>query len=153
MGKRGKKQIIIPPSDIHKIESMAATGLTIEQIRNNLGYKKTTYYKNKKINAEIAEAIKRGESKGIAVATSKLFEGIQKNNLTAIIFFLKCRAGWKETNVTELTGQDGKPITHKHSYETSRKSIISGVLTGAPQIESGSDTLEDPNRTLIEDKV
>jgi hypothetical protein len=27
-----------------------------------------------------------------------------------MIFWLKTRAGWKETNVTELTGGDGGPL-------------------------------------------
>ena len=32
--------------------------------------------------------------------------------MTAMIFFLKTQAGWKETNVQEHTGADGKPIAH-----------------------------------------
>lgn len=33
-----------------------------------------------------------------------------KKNVTAQIFWLKSRAGWKETNVTEHTGADGGEI-------------------------------------------
>lgn len=36
--------------------------------------------------------------------------GTGPSAITAAIFWLKCRAGWKETQVVEHTGKDGGPI-------------------------------------------
>ena len=39
-----------------------------------------------------------------------LFAQAKKGNTAAAIFWLKTRAGWKETQVNEFGGIDGKPI-------------------------------------------
>jgi len=87
--------------DLAKVESLAANGLTQEQIALALGISETTLYANKRENADLADAIKRGQAKGVAVVTNKLMESIKGGNMTGMIFFLKCRAGWKETQVIE----------------------------------------------------
>ena len=43
-------------------------------------------------------------------AQRRLFELIDSGNLGAICFFLKCRAGWKESVRVENTGADGAPL-------------------------------------------
>ena len=43
-------------------------------------------------------------------AQRRLFELIDAGNLGAICFFLKCRAGWRETMRVENTGPDGEPL-------------------------------------------
>jgi hypothetical protein len=37
-------------------------------------------------------------------------ESIKGGNMTAMIFFLKTQAGWKETNVQEHTGANGSDL-------------------------------------------
>ena len=37
-------------------------------------------------------------------------ESIKGGNMTGMIFFLKTQAGWKETNVQEHTGANGKDL-------------------------------------------
>ena len=63
----------------------------------------------------------RGElDAGVAQANAKVAEGLYKKALgdgpqsaSAAMFWLKTRAGWKETVVNEHTGKDGKPIETK----------------------------------------
>ena len=43
-------------------------------------------------------------------AQRRLFQLIDDGNLGAICFFLKCRAGWKESVRVENTGADGAPL-------------------------------------------
>lgn len=50
-----------------------------------------------KANANVARALYR--------------QAIDEGNTTAMIFWLKCRARWRETSALELTGQDGAPLT------------------------------------------
>lgn len=45
-----------------------------------------------------------------AVAISNLFQQVQAGNMTAIIFWLKTRAGWRETDRHEHVGEGGGPL-------------------------------------------
>jgi len=96
--------------DIAKIEQMAAAGATQEQIYHVLEIKHTTYYKHKKNNAEFADALKRGQSKGIVVIENALFKAAKGGNITAQIFFLKNRDrdNWQDVNRVEGN------INHNH---------------------------------------
>ena len=97
--------------DLKQVESLAANGLTQEQIASALGISERTLRSRKGEIADFADAIKRGKAKGIALVTNKLMESIKGGNMTGMIFFLKTQAGWKETNVQELTGANGDPIS------------------------------------------
>jgi len=96
--------------DLKQVESLAANGLTQEQIAAALGISESTLHKRKQENTEFTAAIKRGKAKGIALVTNKLMESIKGGNMTGMIFFLKTQAGWKETNVQEHTGANGKDL-------------------------------------------
>jgi len=96
--------------DLAKVESLAANGLTQEQIAAALGISERTLRSRKGEIADFADAIKRGKAKGIALVTNKLMESIKGGNMTGMIFFLKTQAGWKETNVQEHTGKDGTAL-------------------------------------------
>jgi len=96
--------------DLKQVESLAANGLTQEQIAAALGISESTLTKRKKENTDFTDAIKRGKAKGIALVTNKLMESIKDGNMTGMIFFLKTQAGWKETNVQEHTGANGGAI-------------------------------------------
>ena len=87
--------------DLKQVESLAANGLTDEQIASALGISRTTLSNRKRENEQFVLAIKRGKAKGIALVTNKLMESIKGGNITGMIFFLKTQAGWKETNVQE----------------------------------------------------
>lgn len=96
--------------DLKQVESLAANGLTHEQIAAALGISESTLTKRKKENTDFTDAIKRGKAKGIALVTNKLMESIKGGNMTGMIFFLKTQAGWKETTVQEHTGANGKDL-------------------------------------------
>jgi len=93
--------------DLAKVESLAANGLTQEQIASALGISESTLTKRKKENTDFADAIKRGKAKGIALVTNKLMESIKGGNMTGMIFFLKTQAGWRETQHIDHTSSDG----------------------------------------------
>ena len=97
--------------DLAKVESLAANGLTHEQIAAALGISERTLRSRKGEIADFADAIKRGKAKGIALVTNKLMESIKGGNMTGMIFFLKTQAGWKGTNLHEVTGANGDPIS------------------------------------------
>ena len=91
-----------------KAESLAAQGLTKEQIARCLGIHYMTLNRREKESSEFSEAIKNGQAKGIAQVTNYLMENAKAGNPTAQIFYLKNRAPkeWKDDrnlNVTKTT--------------------------------------------------
>lgn len=82
--------------DFDEVERLASLGLTEEQIGLALGVSQDTMTRRKQDTAEFADAIKRGRAQGIGHVTNKLREQIDNNNVTATLFFLKCKAGWNE---------------------------------------------------------
>ena len=112
MAKRGRKPWNPTPEEILEVEKMAAMGLTQEQIAYNLGINQDTFYVHKSKNTEISEAIKRGRAKGTRYVTSQLMKNIEAGNFNAQKYWLTVHAGWKEVQVTELTGANGEPMKH-----------------------------------------
>ena len=78
--------------DLNEVESLAAKGLTNEQIYLSLGISETTHYEWKKNKPAYAEAIKRGQSRGIKDISNSLYDSAMNGNVTAQIFFLKNRS-------------------------------------------------------------
>ena len=101
------------PIDLEKVESLAANGSTHEEICTILGISERTFYRRKEEMSEMAEAIKRGRERGLAVVENALMKKCRDGNTTAMIFYLVNRGGgkWKSVNRTEITGADGIPLT------------------------------------------
>lgn len=81
---------------LKKAESLAANGLTKEQIADCLGICYMTLNRQEKANSEFSDAIKRGQSKGIGMMANNLVKLAKGGNAAANIFWLKARAKWKE---------------------------------------------------------
>lgn len=144
----GKNPVGRPPFEIteeviKKAESLAAQGLTMEQIAHSLGMGESTLHDKKKEFSEFSEAIKRGQSTGIATITNKLFERAKgyshpeekifcskdgditrtdttkhyPPDTTAQIFYLKNRAGWADKQQIETTTPQPKLINTMEEYE------------------------------------
>lgn len=114
------KKITKPKIEINmsQVESLAASGLTNQQIADSLGISESTLYNNQRENEDFAAAIKRGRAKGIAVVTNALMKKVKEGNVTAMIFFLKSQAGWKETQAVDLNLSDeDKPKVYKSLKE------------------------------------
>lgn len=92
--------------DIKRVEELAARGLTLAQIADCLGISPTTLYKAKDANTEFLEALKKGQARGIEQVANALFEGAIKGDRVSQIFYLKCRAGWKEAEAALPTGAE-----------------------------------------------
>jgi hypothetical protein len=96
MGKVGRPVIPITDEMIEKAEALSSRGLTMEQIADSLGLGARTLYEKEQAFPQLAQAIKAGRAKGISVIANALYECGKAGNITAQIFYLKCRAKWKE---------------------------------------------------------
>ena len=68
----------------------------------------------KTLRKHYREELDHGHTKANAKVAENLYRkatGDGREGVTAAIFWLKCRAGWKETSVRELTGKDSEPVT------------------------------------------
>lgn len=83
-----------------QLEALAAL-LTIEQIANYFGMVKETFYNIMEREPDVLSRYKKGKSKAIANVAGKLLQQAQEGNLTAIIFYLKTQAKWRETDSEE----------------------------------------------------
>ena len=102
--KVGRPRFEITPEVCEKVENLSAQGLTVEQISLVLGINKSTMFDKQNEYSDFSDALKRGRGKGIANVTNALYQKatVDKDN-TAIIFYLKNRAGWVDKQEIQST--------------------------------------------------
>ena len=94
--KIGRPKFEITTDLCKKAESLAAQGLTQQQIASVLGISETTLYDKQSKYTEFSDSIKRGKDKGIATVTNALFNKARQGDNTSMIFYLKNQAGWQD---------------------------------------------------------
>ena len=102
----GRPRKVIGPEHLDTVEKLAAV-LTTEQIADFLGISRPSFYNEMNRNNELFIRYKRGRSKAVASVGSNLLQKAQSGDLTAMIFYLKTQAGWRET-------KEDAPITDNH---------------------------------------
>jgi len=78
---------------------------------------------DKTLNRVCRYEITTGRAKANAVVGEKLFQAAKRGNVTAMIFWLKCRAGWRET----ITIEQSKPVAEMSDQELNRVLIANGL--------------------------
>jgi len=87
---------LIETLDLEAIKAMAAQGMSRQQIGSYYGVTGQWIGKLIKKHPELEEAFNAGLAQGINRASNKLMELIEAGNIVAILFYLKCQAGWME---------------------------------------------------------
>lgn len=111
--KKGRKpKLLITAETLQKVESLAGSGLTEEQIYLSLGISHDTFYRIKRSNSEFSDALKRGKAKGLAVVSNALFKKAKEGNIPAMIFYLKNRDSKRWSDNPEPSAEEKiLPIT------------------------------------------
>ena len=111
----GRPKFEITDEVLLNVENLMTKGLTKEQAAGMLGVSVSTFMLHQSENSEFSEAIKRGQARGIDAVTNALFENatIDRDN-TAMIFFLKNRAGWVDKQEVATT------VEQKHVIDLTR---------------------------------
>lgn len=135
MKKKGRRpSLIITKEILEKIEKMSGLGLTQIQIASYYGISHMTWHKMKNKDERIDRAVKKGKSEIIEVVAGKLMQQINSGNLTAIIFYLKTQAGWREKNSLEV---ESKVKSKNQSYkidtmdQIEASKIYQSIMTGS----------------------
>lgn len=74
-----------------QVEGWARDGLTNEQIAQNLGIGKTTFYKMQKEHSELSELLKKGKENIDYQVENALLKSALNGNVTAQIYWLNNR--------------------------------------------------------------
>lgn len=130
--KVGRPKFVVTKDMCERAEAYASQGLTSEQIALALGIGESTLYDKQNEFKEFAEAIKRGKGRGIQRVTNKLYEKALEGDNTAMIFYLKNRAGWQDKIEKETIIEQRQVIdlTRISDNELSKlKSILTSVTT------------------------
>lgn len=95
---------------LKEVEEMASLGMLEKDIALCLGINATTFSGKKAESTQLSEAIKRGNAKGIRLATNALRQCIADKEIAAIIYYLKVKGEWREPekidNSIELVRKD-----------------------------------------------
>lgn len=87
----------IMPIDLKQVEALSGIGLSQQQIADALGIDYKTLWRRKKRFEEFRRVLDHGKAKGILNVANALYEkAMVEKDTTAMIFFLKCRAGWQD---------------------------------------------------------
>ena len=144
--KVGRPRFEITPEVCEKVENLSAQGLTVEQISLVLGINKSTLFDKQNEYPDFSDALKRGRGKGIANVTNALYQKatVDKDN-TAIIFYLKNRAGWVDKQEIQSTVEQRHVIDLTRIPDDQLESIenaFSRLDTGASEGGEVSEIIE-----------
>tara|TARA_B100000780_G_scaffold29185_1_gene18489 strand:- start:435 stop:758 length:324 start_codon:yes stop_codon:yes gene_type:complete len=82
--------------DLLRVAELSSLGLTEQQIAECLGISLSTLNRRKVTDETFDTALRKGKAKAIVTVSNALMRECEKGSLRAIIFYLKCRAGWRE---------------------------------------------------------
>lgn len=95
---RPRKQL--DKTEIAQVEALSAF-LTVEQMADYFGMSKTTFYELMERQPEVSERYKKGKAKAIEKVGQSLLQKALDGNTTAMIFYLKTQANWRESQHIE----------------------------------------------------
>lgn len=99
------------------VAELAGYGLTWAQIASALKLNVRT------LQRHCQEDYDNGKNIAIGMVAGQLFKKALSGHPASVFFYLKTQAGWKETNKTEITGENGEPIKTETTSELSSKQI------------------------------
>jgi hypothetical protein len=126
---------VFEPDDKQRlaVATLSACGARHEVIARHFGIDRKTLRKHFRL--ELAE----GRTDANAAVARSLFSQAIAGNVTAQIFWLKTRAGWRETATVEVSGPNGRPLIPAPLLSIS----WADGGPGLPMVERPNMTLDD----------
>jgi len=117
------------PEDLDKIAKMSGHGMTIEQIGHIFGLERAQFNEYVAKIPELKQTILKGRSLALKQITETLFSKAMSGDNTCLIFYLKCRAQWKDTMSVEFEDKSpAKEMTEDQKNEMVRKALLARSL-------------------------
>ena len=96
----GRPRIVLTEEQTAKVEGLASH-FTTEQIADYFGIDRSTFYEIRKRQPEVFQQYKKGRARLIEEIASSLIRNAIAGDTAAMIFYLKAKAGWRETQSIE----------------------------------------------------
>lgn len=110
---KSKKPVVVPAvvyTDQQIIDAIKATGGYLTHTAEYLQCPLVTLKKNIERSRRVKEALFEVKESCIELAESQLMGQIKKGNLLAIMFYLKCQAGWIDRPTAHPGDSKDKPL-------------------------------------------
>lgn len=153
--RRGTERTELKPEEIKVIYRSSQLGMTVEQISHLLEMSIDSFYKFVKDETSGAkEALESGRAMAIKYVTEKLWGNIEDGKMSAILFYLKCRAGWSERRVLEVPGLSDLALSSQEESEKTLKHLHDEELQAIGKMlqEAEQRRIADTGRRVVEEK-
>ena len=127
--KGGRPPFTFNEEQIVQIEALGAV-LSLAQVADYFVVALNTFHAACERQPEVLERYKKGQTKAIGSVAQSLLTQAREGNLTAAIFYLKTRAGWRETQVVDNVSSDGSMTPKAKEIEMSKEDL-QGALSEA----------------------
>lgn len=135
--KPGRKKKILSEEHAIQIENLASRGLGIMEICRALDISWDVFNRERG-KAEISEALKKGQAKGLAQVTNSLYEqATNGKNTVASIFYLKNRdpQNWADKQETEVNINLREILDQAKTRITSEHIVNATIIEGEKPLE------------------
>lgn len=127
-GRRvGRPKWVPTEDDIAMVKELGGR-LTIPQLADYFGVSDWTLKQRIKEMPELDHAYRAGKALAISDVAQNLYTKAMKGNVTAMIFYLKARAGWREKDDERGSGAENSAEVAQ-TVEASRRNVL-GRLAG-----------------------
>ena len=98
----GRPRKTLTPDQVEQVGKLASV-LKLEDIADFLGISDDTLRRRMHEDPNILRAYKSGKQRAVAGVATSLLQQAREGNTTAMIFYLKTQAGWRETQNIDAT--------------------------------------------------
>jgi DNA-binding CsgD family transcriptional regulator len=109
INKGGRPKIVLTDEQKREVETLAAV-LTTEQIADYFSISRRVFFDILERDEEVSALYKKGKARAVGFVAQNLIQKARSGDLGAQIFYLKTRAGWKETQRIEGAGDTGEHV-------------------------------------------
>lgn len=103
------KKRLLTEDEIRRISFYSGMGLSVTKMSALIGISKATFERRYKDQPELVEALLKGRAQAESAVTKSCYDqAVSGRSPTMTIFWLKCRAGWKEA---EFSDKEDKAYT------------------------------------------
>lgn len=97
-GKMGRPRAWEPTEKEYEMVEKLAAVLTQDQLADLFGISASTFREYKRRDERLSVAYKKGRAQAISAVGTSLLKQARAGNITAMIFYLKTQAGWREVD-------------------------------------------------------
>ncbi len=108
--KGGRPATVLSDEQVSQVEALGAV-LSIEQIADYFGISKPTFYAIMERQPEVSLRYKAGKARAISDVAGSLLSKAREGDNSAMIFYLKTQAGWKETTQIQQETKEVKTFS------------------------------------------